>query len=260
MPLLVGWLRDDERFPVTLHADLYLALLTVVTLHGTFGEDKIGVAAILYEAALSCGLDVDRYRDVLDLASELVPRANGLRYIDWLLDWASLTLAYPAADAGKRQQLLHQILEVLRPSAESMQPRQSILFAELARALGIPGIIQPTAPISTGVTEVVGNLNRLAGKLIAIYTLTESAGRQAASLLRQLVPNVSVELSHDKVGNDRLEALARNADVFVVVTQSAKHAATLFIQRYRQSKPLLFPKGRGISSILAVLEEFCYYP
>lgn len=257
LPLLVGWLRDDERFPVTLHTDLYLALLTVVTLHGTFGEDKIGVAAILYEAALSCGLDVDRYRDVLDLASELVPRANGLRYIDWLLDWASLTLAYPVADVGKRQQLLHQILEVLRPSAGSMQPRQSILFAELARALGLPNIPQPVAPALTSTTGVAAGLSRLAGKIIAIYTLTESAGCQAAVLLQQLVPNISVELSHDKVGNERLQMLARNADLFVVVTQSAKHAATLFIQRYRQSRPLLFPKGRGVSSILAALEEFC---
>jgi len=257
LPLLVGWLRDDEHFPVTLHADLYLTLLTVVTLHGTFGEDKIGVAAILYEAALSCGLDVDRYRDVLDLASELVPRANGLRYIDWLLDWASLTLAYPAAEAGKRQQLLHQILEVLRPSAENMQPRQSILFAELARALGLPNIPQPVAPALNSTTGVAAGLSRLAGKIIAIYTLTESAGCQAAVLLQQLVPNISVELSHDKVGNERLQMLARNADLFVVVTQSAKHAATLFIQRYRQSRPLLFPKGRGVSSILAALEEFC---
>ena len=102
-----------------------------------------------------------------------------------------------------------------------------------------------TIGVAAGLSRFAGKLSRFAGKIIAIYTLTESAGRQAAVLLQQLVPNISVELSHDKVGNERLQMLARNADLFVVVTQSAKHAATLFIQRYRQSRPLLFPKGRG---------------
>ena len=257
LPVLVNWLRDDERFPITLHADLYLNLLTILTLHDAFGEDRMGMATVLYEAVLSCGLENSRYGDVLDLALDLTERANGARYIDWLLDWASLTLAYPAADTSKRQQLLHRVVDILRPFAGSMLLRQCVLFVELAHTLGVSGIVQPAAPISTSTSEISNPLNRLAGKMIAIYTLTESTGRQAMALLQQLIPDVSVELNHDKVGNDRLQALARNADVFVVVAQSAKHAATLFIQRYRQSKPLLFPKGRGVSSILAILEAFC---
>lgn len=259
LPLLVGWLRDDENFPVTIHADLYLNPLTLIALHGAFGENTMGIATILYEAVLGCGLERVRYSDALDLAMDLTGRANGLRHIDWLLDWTSLTVAYPAADADKRQQLLYRILDVLRPLATRMLLRQKPLFESLARNLGLPEIIpalvsQPGAPPESQPNALIS----LADKTIAIYTLTESVGRQAERFLRELVPDISVALSHDTVGNERLRALAQNADIFVVVTQSAKHTATTFIQRYRDTKPLLFAKGRGISSILAVLEEYCH--
>lgn len=259
MPVLVNWLRNDESFSIAMHADLYLNLLTVLTLHGTFSEENMGMAAILYEAILSCGLEHTRYCDTLDLAVELTERANGQRYLDWLMDWASLTLAYPAADTGKRQQLLHQIIDILRPFTGRMLSRQSLLFNELAGTLGLElSSINGTKEVSEPTVSGPANqsLDWLVGKTIAIYTLTESAGRQAAALLRQLVPNISVELNHDKVGSERLQALARNADLFVVVTQSAKHAATLFIQQHRRNHPVLFPTGRGASSILAKIQEY----
>jgi hypothetical protein len=45
--------------------------------------------------------------------------------------------------------------------------------------------------------------------------------------------------------------------MFVVATQSAKHAATGFINQHRpKDKPVLFPAGKGASSIVRVMGEF----
>ena len=55
------------------------------------------------------------------------------------------------------------------------------------------------------------------------------------------------------VGGSRL---SRNADVFVVVTASAKHAATNFIAAERGLRPTLKVNSRGSSAILRALAHY----
>ena len=71
----------------------------------------------------------------------------------------------------------------------------------------------------------------LGGPKIVMYSLLESSSRRAAETLRRLVPSVDVVTVADHVGNDRLAELSRNADIFVIVTASAKHAASEFIEQ-----------------------------
>jgi len=49
--------------------------------------------------------------------------------------------------------------------------------------------------------------------------------------------------------------LAENADLFVLTSLSAKHAATDFIRDHRSKLPLLYAQGRGFSSILRAVED-----
>lgn len=64
-------------------------------------------------------------------------------------------------------------------------------------------------------------------------------------------------LSHDKVGNPALQKMAENADIFLVVPSSAKHAATTFIEEHRpKQKPTLFAQGRGTTGMLNTLLEY----
>ena len=92
--------------------------------------------------------------------------------------------------------------------------------------------------------------------LVAIYTLTESVGKRAAELLKSLYPGIRVELVHDHVSTPRLEELARNANVFVVVWRSAKHAATQAIEQLRPALPTLYPPGSGCASLLRIVAAF----
>ena len=90
---------------------------------------------------------------------------------------------------------------------------------------------------------------------MAIYTLTESAARQAVAVLKELAPTLRVESSHDKVASIALKNMAHQADIFVMVVASAKHAATGFIQQERHGKPTLYANGRGFSSIVRAIEN-----
>jgi hypothetical protein len=96
----------------------------------------------------------------------------------------------------------------------------------------------------------------LRGKTVAIYTLTESAAVRARDFLVRNFDGVAVSLSSDHVATDRLSSLARSADIFVIATRSAKHAATTFIEAQRpKTRPPVYTSGRGsVSLVRAVLE------
>ncbi|MDA9976033.1 hypothetical protein N9F34_04355, partial [Alphaproteobacteria bacterium] len=96
---------------------------------------------------------------------------------------------------------------------------------------------------------------RLSDLKIAIHSLTESSSHQAKLAIEQIAPSVTVDCNADHVGNARLRALAENADLFVLTSLSAKHAATHFIREHRGDRSLLYAQGRGFSSILRAIED-----
>lgn len=77
-------------------------------------------------------------------------------------------------------------------------------------------------------------------------------------ILAAACQDVKVYLSHDHGGNDRLRQWVRNSDIVVVVTASAKHSATGFIEANRPSHlaPILLVNSRGSASMLRVIREY----
>ena len=91
----------------------------------------------------------------------------------------------------------------------------------------------------------------MANKKIAIYTLTEQAGKRAIILLKQLCPDVSVELNSDKVCTEKLRALAKHADIFVFAWKSSSHQAFYCVKDHRPDGwSIPQPLGKGSSSII----------
>jgi 5,10-methylene-tetrahydrofolate dehydrogenase/methenyl tetrahydrofolate cyclohydrolase len=92
---------------------------------------------------------------------------------------------------------------------------------------------------------------RMKGRTVLIYTLTEAVGVRVKAILEDASPGVTVHLSHDHDGNERLKQLARGGDIVVIATQSAKHAATTFIEAHLgEQATLLRPAGKGSASML----------
>ena len=100
-------------------------------------------------------------------------------------------------------------------------------------------------------------LQRYIGKTIGIYTPFESAGKNAKEYLENKIDNVRVILNHDKAVTPALKHVTDVSDYMVIVTQSAKHAATGEIQKIRRlnNKEVLFPIGKGSSSIVSILRS-----
>ncbi len=89
---------------------------------------------------------------------------------------------------------------------------------------------------------------------VAVYTLTVRAAEQFRHVIEAFAPGARVWLLHDRGASKRLEQHARQADLFVHVTASAKHAVTDCVRASRPAeKPALIPAGKGAASMLAAV-------
>jgi hypothetical protein len=134
-----------------------------------------------------------------------------------------------------------------------------MLLAELASELGASEVVKAIRPPEAEAdgARTAPNRGALAGKMIAIYTLTDPAATRTADFLTSNFDDVVVEVSNDHVASDRLQTLARAADVFVVATRSAKHAATTFIEAQRPpGRPIVYADGKGSASLIRALFSY----
>ncbi|MEG4407456.1 hypothetical protein [Microcoleus sp. MON2_D5] len=78
------------------------------------------------------------------------------------------------------------------------------------------------------------------------------------TILEAACQPITVDLSHDRGGNDRLSQWVRNSDLVVMATASAKHAATGFIEANRPQhlSPILFMNSKGNASMLREIRKY----
>jgi hypothetical protein len=97
----------------------------------------------------------------------------------------------------------------------------------------------------------------LAGKSIAVYSLTERIARRFGQLAEQAFDGIKIHYVHDKSLTDRMKSLAQSADIFIINTWDAKHAATIGIKQNRlSSMVILEPPSKTPNSLLTALMAY----
>jgi hypothetical protein len=97
----------------------------------------------------------------------------------------------------------------------------------------------------------------LDSKTLAVYGMTVRRGSEARQRLEKLFPRARVDVCNDPDSSDRLVRLARQAEVFVVNTWDAKHAATCAIKDNRRAdKVTLFPRSKTVTSMVGAVTEW----
>jgi hypothetical protein len=247
LPIVIEWLRRDKAFPRPALHEVYERIWELLVLGVRRGEKELEASAALFEGLLASGLSANRYKSLLSEALELAGDP-GRKTAYWLLGFVEATVDHPAPDAISRSEFWAKALGRLDALQPLLTPLQQLLMARIAATLGIP--VAPPPVIGAPIPPPFD------GQRLAIYTLTESAGRQAEAVLLRHAPAMDISLHWDLVGSQQLKAAAEHADIFVIVTCSAKHAATEFIRRWRpRNRPLLFAPGPSASSILRALDE-----
>jgi hypothetical protein len=187
-------------------------------------------------------------------AEDIVRAGTSAVTASWTVDVLQTATASPhslALDA--KTHLFYRALEVLRPvrSSLSLTDIEGLRLVAEELATSVPDDFE----IQTSDSDPAAPYRYLEGSVVVLYSLTESAITRAAQILRRLLPGIDVRTTADYVGSPQLAALSANADVFVMVAASAKHAATNFIKDHRGDRPILQVNSRGSSAILRELAE-----
>ena len=254
LPLLVQWLQSDPQWPNPLLFQLYRTVYDRILLHLNlrWWKEAGGVARELLQIILELGTEPNDYARLLDDMGDVLPSAPGRADADLFLELAEIIVDNNSSDPESRLRLWVKIVESLRSIEHLLSIEQVTLINDIGRLFGADELF----PVSPQTQEEPAQRNELAGKTVAIYTLTESVAKRAGLLLQTSYPGVEITIANDTVGSPSLQELARRADVFVVCWRSATHAATEFIKRFRPADALtLYPAGSGSTSILRSLQD-----
>jgi hypothetical protein len=157
-------------------------------------------------------------------------------------------MQYSSPDVSRRDALVLDALGVATAWLDRLEPddvfilRQVFADAALSFATGTPQVNLPNAPVDRELQQV------------GIYSLLESASQVAADRIRAMFPNVQVRTSSGHVNSETLAALVRGADVMLVQTSHAKHAATQAITAAALDPDrVVYVNGRGATALVREL-------
>lgn len=253
IPHLVSFFMKDG-VGAREYLSIYLALMDVLMLNDSFSSEDWNTTELLLTASLEAGLNNDQYAELLKNLGEHWSLRGGVVHLDWALDALDLLTMYAVLDTEPLGNFYTVVAIKIAEHSRKVRPNQWEMFKQLSDDLEFNSTFQAIASQHLEKAQLQDEID-LSGKFIAIYTLTESAGKRAAAVIEKIFPNVKVRVSNDCVGSDRLRVLARDSDYFVVSTRSAKHAATNFIKdnRPKHRTELIYPPGKGSSSIVSSL-------
>lgn len=183
--------------------------------------------------------------------------------VDFRARWASIVTAAPAVDIAD--------LVVCAPSS-STEARQSFIAAALDSLLALrhrlPDSLRTVAELATAdvglgwdwtveraPAPVEDDSPRTLPGTLLLYSLDQAVLARARAAVDRLYPSVRVHVSSAKVGNDALREHARNADLIVLATRRASHAATGFIQSNAGNAHVAYADGCGSGSMVRAIED-----
>lgn len=240
---------------------IYMSLLYMLALDDTIAADDLVSLERLAEAVLKSAPNTSGLNECLDLLEALEAawqRVRSPRHLDWALNILDLLIEFHVRQYAPVGRFFNQILNSIRDWPRRVSDHQWQFLEFLATDLGQPQQLEGLRPRQSRTPNKHPTASKpLKGKTVAIYTLTERIGHRAAQLIQRLYQGVKIQLLHDKVASDRLIQLASSADIMIVNTWDAKHAATGAIQANRgPQKITLFPPARSATSIAALLDHF----
>lgn len=198
------------------------------------------------------------FEEVLDWAGEILNTNAAATTVSWVCDIVQTLTSIPVPGSS------HAVLSMYYTAIKAIRPYRSALdFTDLealevvAAELGIevPADFRAVTLNGAG-KDPAADFRYLEDKMVVLYSLTESAVTRASQILKRLVPLIDVRTNSEHDGSTQLGQLSANADIFVVVTAAAKHAATICIADHRRDRPTVLVNSRGSSAILRALADF----
>lgn len=225
----------DRAGPHRVFKSVYSALFERCVYDPGANTESVRTAGLLLEALAATGTDAEKcaahLRDII-LLWDGRPSHD---LLDWGLDLLDRLIVAQTVPQTALVEFAGAVRAQLLRWFTRRQPAQYALFTQLCAELsiepGLPAERRDGDPADAGDVDALTRL--LATKSIALYSLREETIERVHAVLFGLSPSADVRRYSDHVGSEPLRHAARHADIFLIVTGAAKHAATTFIEANR---------------------------
>jgi hypothetical protein len=243
--VLAGPFIDADQYgePAKLSAAAFI--YNALTYDRFTPSDLAGLAALL-EIALRGAPDAHGYAQLLDDITSESSRWVSCERAEVALDVVDIVLRAACPDREAQLRLVSRLLSPLAMHATRLNDVTRRFAGSLSVEAGV-GLEWPSpdADESEPVAYAAGN--------ILLYSLDEGVLHRVTEALAAS-PH-QVRSSHAYVGGDQLRQHARTADVIVLATRCAKHAATGFIRSHaRPDAAIVEADGSGSASMLRAVD------
>ena len=235
---------------------VFESLFFVIAVDDQVSLPQVSVLLKVVDVRLQLGVTVADYRELLGQLTSAINAVDTPSVATIALEAIEIVVNAACPAPSERQGFVVAIAGLFRRWYRRVDRADIVLLQYLAEELGVAeAVTQPEAVQDK--PQLQSEWNTLDGKKVALYSLQESALRRAALVVRELCPGVRVNTFHDHVGGSpALRNASATADVFVLATAAAKHAATTFIESHRPSGACtLYARGQGSASLVAALRE-----
>lgn len=263
-PHLLSSFQKAPNFPRREFLPIYTAILDTLVfgiVPAGAGEQHFTLFNELVTILLTLGVDSQQYTNLLDYALELWSYYQASNTVDWGLDVINIFVVHPCAERDKRSQLLFKVADSIRDFTNRLDEVQWSIFRSLVTDLKLEASFSDLLTQNSEAKEKANQnsqniFQKLKNKAVLIYTLTEPVAQRVKSFLENACEGITIHLSHEKGGSDRLRQWAQNDDLVVMVTASAKHAATGFIEEHCSQERLLRVNSKGSASMLREIQQY----
>jgi hypothetical protein len=258
LPHLLGAFQNDDEYPHREFAPIYNYLLDLLAFTCEGGDPDLVLLNELVTALFELGVPQSRYQEIVGYGLDLWSRYNSPAKVDWVLDFINILVIQPCPEEEMRSQLLFAAATTLRQFSDRVDEVQWSLFVALVQDLNLQASFPDLPPQEETSDESAETdvLQKLANKTILIYTLTEPVAQRVKALLEKACEGIKIHLSHAKGGSDQLKTWVMNDDLVIMVTASAKHAATNFIESHCSESKLLRVNTKGSASLLRAIRNY----
>ncbi|MGY1780304.1 protein DpdD [Geodermatophilus sp. SYSU D01036] len=258
-------LGDNGGQFLAAHSDLFdepeisgvaLRLVAAIALSGKASAGVRVQTLALVDSLDTADLERHAYEELLEWYADILGANVAATTVSWVCDVLAAVTSIPVPGSTEASlKLYFKAIEVLRPYRTALDDTDLETLDVVAAELGTetPQDFRPDQ--GDDIVDPAAAYRYLNRKTIVLHSLTETATTRASQVLRRFVPGIDVRTNSDHDGSPQLAQLSRNADVFVVVTASAKHAATTFIADHRGALPTVLVNSRGSSAILRALAD-----
>jgi hypothetical protein len=231
----------DDPAPACAHAFIRNAVL-----FNRYSPGDLAALQALMDIALRAAPSSEQYAEILkDIGSD-TERWVAPERASAVLDFVDRLFLAACPDPEARTSLCSRLLGPLSAHSRRLNEADLAFARRLSEDLGIDFAWNAPAGEDGEETSPTG----FPPATLLLYSLDEAVLSRCQDELKRLAPAVKVLTAYDHVGTPQLRQKARTANVIVLATRCAKHAATGFIDQNKTTKHVGYANGSGSASLL----------